>query len=72
MESDRPYRNALSKGEILAEINKHSGTQFDPQVVKAFLKEYNTNGLVPFNVSPEEELAFEPVFANVELVQNLN
>lgn len=38
MISDRPYRKALSKKVAIAEINRCSGTQFDPRVVNAFLK----------------------------------
>ena len=38
MTSDRPYRKALSKEVACAEIVKNSGSQFDPEVVKAFLK----------------------------------
>jgi putative two-component system response regulator len=38
MGSDRPYRNALTREEIISEVEKHTGTQFDPQVAKAFLK----------------------------------
>jgi HD-GYP domain-containing protein (c-di-GMP phosphodiesterase class II) len=33
----RSYRNALSKAEALAELERGAGTQFDPVVVKAFL-----------------------------------
>ncbi len=33
MSSDRPYRPALSTAEILAEIDKGTGTQFDPGLV---------------------------------------
>jgi len=36
MTSDRPYRRALDTATALAEIERHSGTQFDPQVVVAF------------------------------------
>ena len=36
MASDRPYRNALSAEAILKELQINSGTQFDPQIVKAF------------------------------------
>jgi hypothetical protein len=36
--SDRPYRPALSEEEACEEIRRGSGTQFDPQVVEAFLK----------------------------------
>jgi len=37
MGSDRPYRKRLSQEEIIAELKKESGKQFDPEVVKAFL-----------------------------------
>lgn len=37
MTSDRPYRPAMSKEKAIAELRAESGTQFDPQVVKAFL-----------------------------------
>ena len=37
MTSDRPYRRALSGEAACAEIEKNSGTQFDPQVAGAFL-----------------------------------
>ena len=37
MTSDRPYRPALSKDKAIAELKANSGTQFDPQVVQAFL-----------------------------------
>jgi diguanylate cyclase (GGDEF)-like protein/putative nucleotidyltransferase with HDIG domain len=38
MASDRPYRRAQSPADILAEIQNHAGTQFDPTVVNAFVK----------------------------------
>lgn len=38
MTSDRPYRAALPYDVARTEILKHSGTQFDPQVVEAFLQ----------------------------------
>jgi response regulator RpfG family c-di-GMP phosphodiesterase len=37
MMSVRPYRKGLSYHEALAEIGRHAGTQFDPEVVTAFL-----------------------------------
>ncbi len=37
MISDRPYRPAMSEEKAIAELKAGSGTQFDPQVVKAFL-----------------------------------
>lgn len=36
MTSDRPYRKGMPPWEALEEILKHSGKQFDPQVVEAF------------------------------------
>jgi HD-GYP domain-containing protein (c-di-GMP phosphodiesterase class II) len=38
MTSDRPYRRALSFEAAVAEIQRNSGTQFDPKVVEAFLR----------------------------------
>ncbi len=40
MTSHRPYRSALPPEEALAEILRHSGSQFDPAVVRAFLSLY--------------------------------
>lgn len=40
MTSDRPYRAALSPEHAIEEIQDKSGSQFDPQVVRAFLKLY--------------------------------
>ena len=38
MTSHRPYRSALSSEIAVAEIKKCSGTQFDPEIVQAFLE----------------------------------
>ena len=38
MISTRAYRTARTKSEAVAELQKHSGTQFDPEVVDAFVK----------------------------------
>lgn len=37
MVSGRPYRGAVTKQEALEEIQRCSGTQFDPEVVKVFI-----------------------------------
>jgi putative nucleotidyltransferase with HDIG domain len=42
MTSDRPYRRALTAEMAREEIVRHSGTQFDPDVVQAFLLVYET------------------------------
>lgn len=38
MASNRPYHRALSASQILAELRRCSGAQFDPQVVEAFVE----------------------------------
>jgi putative nucleotidyltransferase with HDIG domain len=38
MESDRPYRKALTKEVIIQELKQGSGTQFDPKLVEVFLE----------------------------------
>lgn len=40
MTQDRPYRKGIVPSEALAEILECSGTQFDPEVVSAFLAVY--------------------------------
>lgn len=37
MSSDRPYRKALSRDQALEQLRINAGSQFDPQVVEAFL-----------------------------------
>ena len=37
MTTDRPYRKAMSFHAAIEEIQRNSGTQFDPQIVEAFL-----------------------------------
>ncbi len=37
MQSGRPYRKALNKSEIVAELKRCSGAQFDPEIIKALL-----------------------------------
>ncbi len=45
MVSDRPYKKARSNEEAMSELKRCSGTQFDPKIVKAFLRVLKKNGL---------------------------
>jgi len=45
MTSDRQYAKAMSPLEAKDVITKGSGTDFDPAVVKAFLKAYQSGAL---------------------------
>jgi HD-GYP domain-containing protein (c-di-GMP phosphodiesterase class II) len=56
MTSARPYRPPLSHEAAAAELRKHSGTQFDPQCVEAFLA---LVGKVPEPPQPAEAPAAE-------------
>lgn len=38
MRSNRPYKQNLTKAEIISELLNNSGTQFDPKAVNVFLK----------------------------------
>lgn len=45
MTSKRAYRDSLGKEKAVEEIEKNSGTQFNPKVVEAFLKVLNREGI---------------------------
>jgi diguanylate cyclase (GGDEF)-like protein/putative nucleotidyltransferase with HDIG domain len=44
MASDRPYSHARSQDEIVAELHRMAGTQFDQQVVEAFVRTAGRRG----------------------------
>jgi HD-GYP domain-containing protein (c-di-GMP phosphodiesterase class II) len=54
MTTDRPFRARLTKEEALAEIERHSGTQFHPTIAKAFVAVQR--GRSPADVLTHEEL----------------
>jgi len=45
MTSDRPYRDAMSAEEALAELRGCAGAQFDPVVVDAFVQTHHVEGV---------------------------
>ena len=49
MTSERAYRSAMSVREAVSEIKRHAGTQFDPAVVRAFLR-VTARELMPMGV----------------------
>ena len=47
MISDRPYRQGLSLVKVQQEIESNAGSQFDPRIVKVFLKQIKRDGVLP-------------------------
>jgi putative two-component system response regulator len=47
MISDRPYRQGLSLNKVQQEIEVNAGSQFDPRIVKVFLKQLKRDGPFP-------------------------
>lgn len=45
MVHDRPYRKGLSKDEAIADLQKNAGTQFDPEIVEAFIRAMRSRGI---------------------------
>ncbi|MFA5802115.1 MAG: HD domain-containing phosphohydrolase [Thermoleophilia bacterium] len=43
----RPYKQARSHAEAIAELNRCAGTQFDPQVVENFIGLFESGTLIP-------------------------
>ena len=43
LSADRPYKPAMGKEEALGYMKQHAGTQFDPDIVKIFLKILHTS-----------------------------
>ncbi len=46
MITEKPFRRKLSVGEAVEELINHAGTQFDPEVVRAFIEVLMDDGLV--------------------------
>ncbi|MCX5687448.1 MAG: response regulator [Candidatus Omnitrophica bacterium] len=50
MTSDRPYRKALPEEAALNELKNKSGTQFDTEIVEAFMKAYKKGKIVKHTI----------------------
>jgi len=47
MINDRPYKRAVSHEHAIAELRRHAGTQFDPELVDAFCDLYGNEAPAP-------------------------
>jgi putative nucleotidyltransferase with HDIG domain len=46
MTTDRPYRRALSYDRVIQELERYSGKQFDPELVKVFKRSAGIRGIL--------------------------
>jgi response regulator RpfG family c-di-GMP phosphodiesterase/GGDEF domain-containing protein len=75
MTSERPHRPAMGAAEALAELENGAGTQFDPEVVRAFQEEFaaspslTENGLVGRGRKPMRTLVADDDPASRFLLQ---
>ncbi len=61
MTSTRPYRKALSMAEAIAEIKRNAGTQFDPQVAKAFIDIYMSKEIADIFAMEQNRNILNPI-----------
>jgi diguanylate cyclase (GGDEF)-like protein/putative nucleotidyltransferase with HDIG domain len=57
MTTDRPYHKAMSVEEAIEELKRHSGTQFDPAVVEAFLRIVRRDGGHPLQSAAARQVS---------------
>ncbi len=55
MTTDRPYRAALSHDDAVAELRRHRGLQFDPQIVDALLSVLESENAPERSLAPAGE-----------------
>ncbi len=60
MIADRPYRTGMSSDAARQELLRCAGSQFDPQVVAAFLRALDAEAIPEPELIPESEVLSEP------------
>ena len=63
MVSGRPYRNAITHGQAMAELRRHGGVQFDPELVGLFTDLFGEHMPFPIGEHDHDHAHPEPVDA---------
>jgi HD-GYP domain-containing protein (c-di-GMP phosphodiesterase class II) len=53
MTSDRPYRKAMEAPRAIEELRRGAGSQFDPDIVDAFLAVLEQEGVNAWRLGPD-------------------
>jgi diguanylate cyclase (GGDEF)-like protein/putative nucleotidyltransferase with HDIG domain len=68
MTSDRPYRKAMPVEDALKELQRNAGTQFDPEILEAFVRMIGRHGIHPshqasngHSVMPQASVSIESI-----------
>jgi hypothetical protein len=73
MASDRPYHRGMSAPEIIAEVERCAGTQFDPTVAEMFIRVAEREGpnfvVNSARTVAEQYANSEPIVAGLTLAQ---
>jgi HD-GYP domain-containing protein (c-di-GMP phosphodiesterase class II) len=56
MTTDRPYRKALGIDIVIAELQKHRGTQFDPKLVDLVIGSVTIRRLIGFSAPSQSPI----------------
>jgi putative nucleotidyltransferase with HDIG domain len=68
MMSDRPYRRAMSYVDVLTELDRHAGTQFDPRIVEAFKRSSAIRRLVSDRAGAGQDIRVPAALASSAVV----
>jgi HD-GYP domain-containing protein (c-di-GMP phosphodiesterase class II) len=60
MTAPRPYRRSLSHGAAVVELQRCSGSQFDPEVVRVFVRVFGAAAPTERNVTQRPTLSVVP------------
>ena len=72
MLSDRVYRKAFSVEDVISELKREAGKQFDPTLVKKFIELYNSGKIKFVKNAPDIDFSNKIFLNNCNLEENEN